>query len=281
MMTDHELLAELAPLGRSLAETRCCEACRSYHAVWGFKRLYGISGALMSDAETIREVLAAAFARGARRILVSGAADAAGLAMIARVAAECGVAPSSLSVVVADLCETPLAVNRRAAALLGMEGAVRTVRGDILTLDDAPVDLVIAHNILSFFPPEQRAALAAVWARHLRPGGELFTVSGLWPEAGRMRSRFRPDEVPTLVHAALERRAAHPRADLIDPDDLAGLMADFVARQRRFSVASLDEVTGLLSAAGLTILRADSVVRPGHGPAQTGRPRAVVLAAKG
>ncbi|WP_132463789.1 class I SAM-dependent methyltransferase [Rhodovulum marinum] len=143
--------------------------CLAYHRAWSVIRLLLRNGAVPAGTDFFAEGLARAAVDGRCRVLLSGAADSGLAAMVLGALARCGL---SGELVLAERCATPIEQNRRLAAHLGR--GIELHHGNILDLDCAAVDAVVAHSFLNFLPAELRPDLVATWARVLRPGGLLL-----------------------------------------------------------------------------------------------------------
>ncbi|SIO07049.1 class I SAM-dependent methyltransferase [Vannielia litorea] len=239
-------LPEMAALALRLADTGCSDACREYHAVWGFLRLFGRLPAVTADHGFLSRSIGEAVAAGARRVLVCGAADHGLLAYVLAAFGPTGPRPD---VTVIDLCPTPLAVCRAYAGLHGV--AIATEATDALRFRAAPFDLILAHNVLNFFAPEGRAELVARWGALLAPGGRIVSCTTLKPGAAPMSRRFGPREAEGLARRLAADRADSPHAGLIAEPRLLALAAGFAAKRVSWNVTRIEELEGYFVQAGL------------------------------
>jgi SAM-dependent methyltransferase len=180
--------------------------CGWYHASLPTLRLLGVFDSPGSDDDFMLPAFEREIARGARRILVSGCADAA---MLARVAACLGDAPQSCAVVVLDRCRTPLELCRNYASRHGL--AVELVHSDILDYRAPPFDLICTHSFLSFFDAPARHELARVWWRLLHPGGCAVTAQRI--RAGAPTGLVGYGEAESLALADDAARRASERGE--------------------------------------------------------------------
>lgn len=173
--------------------------CSWYHASWPVLKGLGVFISLKSDDDFLLPQLRAAIAGGARRILISGTADAG---MLARVAACRDAAEDGLDITVLDCCPTPLALCRQYAGLAGLP--IRTVQADILTyIEEAEgYDLICTHSFLTFFDAAQRMQLVRQWHTLLKPGGVLITAQRVRPDETALITRYPPEEVSALQDKA-------------------------------------------------------------------------------
>ena len=178
--------------------------CAWYHGSWPVLKGLGVFVSLKSDDDFLLPQLRAAVAAGARRVLVSGTADAG---MLARIACCLPDAPE-LDITVLDQCATPLALCRQYAELAGF--GIRTVQADILDYRDAAgFDLICTHSFLTFFDADGRHALLRQWFDLLRPGGAVLTAQRVRPGETEAVTRYPAQEVAALQDAAERLAGAH------------------------------------------------------------------------
>lgn len=227
-----------------------CQDCRGYHAVWPYLRLIDPPRGVDADRDLLLETLAPLLDAGTT-VLIAGSADA-GLAECVLDAA----GDRSVDLTVMDLCETPL---QQCAALLGKRAAGRLVTRCASITSQAvapPVDLIVAHSVLSFLSPDDLAQAAAFIDHSLRPAGRLVMTTALGRRAPATdpatfrhhvltqlaaRSVALPDEVPaftTLLEAFALGRAQRA-SPFLDRDALlqwlnaAGLSVETILDLRR------------------------------------------------
>jgi hypothetical protein len=150
-----------------------CTNCRGYHSVWPYLRLIDPPRGVDSDRDQLMGVLAPHLHAGST-ILLAGSADAGLAECVLDAAAD---RPVNLTVV--DLCETPL---RQSAELLGNRAAGRlfTRRASITGQAVAPpVDLIVAHSVLSFLAEGEISQAAAFINRSLLPTGRLVLTTSI------------------------------------------------------------------------------------------------------
>lgn len=137
--------------------------------------------------------LQTAIANGARRILVSGTADAG---MLARLANFISIAPD-LDITVLDCCPLPLALCQQYADLSAFN--IKTIQADILNFqDDSGFDVICTHSFLTFFDSRQREILIQQWFDLLRPDGVVITSQRVRPDETDLITRYPADEVEAL-----------------------------------------------------------------------------------
>jgi 2-polyprenyl-3-methyl-5-hydroxy-6-metoxy-1,4-benzoquinol methylase len=242
--------ARVAP---SLAATHCRpqddgHSCAWYHGSWPVLRALGAINSPGSDDDFLLRALADGFARGARRVLVSGAADAGMLARVTSVL-PCG---RDVRITVLDRCRTPLELGRRHAEALGM--SIDTVCADILDHEaDGEYDLICTHSFLTFFPPEARRRLLRRWWRLLRTGGSVVTAQRVRPGESAAITRFLPEDIARLADAA--ERGAQTFGDYagVDPAQARALALGYGERHHTYLIVSSEELQSLFLAAGFRL----------------------------
>lgn len=252
----HPDLAETAPLGLALSQVHCTDACRDYHAVWGFLRLYGVLISVSRHREFLRDMTADAVRNGARRALVSGSAD---FGILSCVAEGFDVEKVAGAFTVVDLCATSLGVNEWFAARHGL--ALATSKGSILDYDGGPFDLIVAHNFLGFLDTDDRVTLFHRWAAMLAPGGRVIVVNRVKPDAPDTARRFGDKGAEDLLARILAAREGHPHADLIDTPQLSALVTGYARDRKSYNIRTEDALRKLFTDAGLQIERWDTLNR--------------------
>lgn len=172
--------------------------------------------------------------------------------MLAEVLGALGERRPAVRVIVLDICESPLMLNRWYAGRAVRE--IETLCSDILACPaDGGFDAICTHAFLSMLPAAQRPALYAKWAQLLRPGGVVITVNRLRPAHAGAEVRF--GERDTAAYRALvrERAASLPAGLGIDPDWLVSAAGRYAERLRVFPLHTSDEVAQGLECAGFRI----------------------------
>lgn len=250
--SDLEPLRRLARFTFDWAPALCDPAhgCTDYHRAWSTLRLLDLEGAIPAGWPFLqRELRALAGRDGHLRVLVSGAADTG----LPAVVASALPADDTATLVLTDRCETTLAQNRLFARHLGR--SFETHRCDAREIACDPVDAVVAHSFLIFFPPAMQAEVLAAWARVLKPGGLLLMSNRLARAPGERRAERDPSGVPARLDTLRERA---PSLGWVG-EDLDALLE--VARQfwtrPPMQVLTEDGLRGMLDAAGFDLLRID------------------------
>lgn len=254
-----EPLLEAAPRAWEISRTACRidlatgESCRWHHGLWPFLRLMNLATSPARFAEFYDAALAGAIAgEPAPRVLLSGAAD---FAMLAQLARACDARGVSADAVLIDLCETPLALSRWYAERSALSLATRRV--DVLEYGaERPFDVVCSDSFLGQFSPQARERLLAKWAALLRPGGSVITVNRLRPEADPdRRVGFSPEQAEKFVTAVAAAAETLPAAIRPERAELVACAARYAARQGAWPVRSAAELEALFARAGFRVAR--------------------------
>jgi len=171
-----EPLDRLARFSWDWAPLLCDPAhgCGDYHRCWSSVRLLQKNGVLPAGIEFFTRELAGLVEANRNRVLISGAADTGLLALICTIFKTLNATPE---IVLVDRCRTTVTQNSVLASYLGLEADIR--QADITILDCKPVDAVIAHSFLGFFPESARQQVINTWGRVLSPGGKVLMSTSL------------------------------------------------------------------------------------------------------
>ncbi len=209
-----ESLVANATHARAIAASTCAadpvrpgERCAWYHGFYPVLRVLGLA----ATPDRHGAFFDAALARQAPRhprVLVTGAADTAMLARVARAYATAG---TTASVHLVDRCPTPLALCARFAAAaqvpLGPEAVdVRDLAGP------EAWDLICTHSFLAQFAPADRDAIVARWRAVLAPGGVVVTTTRLASDPTAAPVRADPEAVAAFRDRVLAAVARHDAA---------------------------------------------------------------------
>ena len=201
-----EPLQGLARMAWDQAKSLCDpqHGCVNYHRTWSLVRLISLSGALPGASAFFIEEIARRITGGARRILISGSADTGLLAVVAQAIRRAGQAAQ---IVIVDRCKTPLQQCRDYADMLGLP--VEFHECDVRALEIEPVDVVIAHSFLLFFPEPDRQQVIDSWARVTQQGATVLLFSPISPDEQTHPMRFDQKGIPgraaSLAAAAVGR----------------------------------------------------------------------------
>ncbi len=262
-MCPTEPLEDLARFSFERAADLCADehGCLAYHRAWSTIRLLLKNGAVPAGMEFFAEGLAQVAVGGRCRVLLSGAADTGLAAMVLGALARNGLQGD---LVLAERCATPIEQNRRFAAQLGR--TIEVHQGNILDLECAPVDAVVAHSFLNFLPATLRPALVATWARVLRPGGLLLLHQKLGDLVWHADA--------TAISASRQRfeAAARARGDMPETVQEIGAAGEaFWMRPRETPSTSEADLRDMLARAGLECVSVEgleqlSIRSPSHVP---------------
>lgn len=252
-----EPLDESAMLATQWSKTLCTD-CGTYHGAWQVLRLLGVLNSMRSDDDFLIAQLDAAIEGGARRILISGAAD---YALMARIAAVAGRNQTTVQLTVVDLCETPLELNRWYASRAGM--SVELLRTDILKFRNPDsFDLVCTHSFLPFFSPAQRGDLLKVWWECLAPGGAVLTAQRTRPNDNSARHGFSQSQAEALGERAYRLAAEQFDQFGIDPALARNLANDYAVNRSTYLVRDSEQLRQLFLQQGFQL---EQFARPGAG----------------
>jgi SAM-dependent methyltransferase len=235
-----EDLAQQAATQYRLAR-QLCDTCRTYHAIWPYRRLARVVATADASAPGFESTLDALFKTGKRQVLIAGAADTGLLALTARTGAAYDV-----DIMVLDRCRTPLELCRQFAERWSLTS--RTLHQDLTGLDvAAEFDIVFANSVLMFVAPELRVDVLRRLSRALRPGGRLVNVFNAGP---RIR---REDSVATML-AEMERRGI-PLPE--SAETFTRELIDFAREQdsRDSTLYELDQILALHERGGFKVMR--------------------------
>lgn len=246
------LLPEAAGLSLRLSPQLCRHGgghyCGGYHGMRPLLLWFGMDTGPSPHKEFFRIAIADAVREGARRVLVSGAADYQLPALVLWACAATGLTPE-LSVI--DLCQTPLRLCTWFGERTG--ATIETVVGDIAAYrPERPFDLVCVHSFLGYFPPSDWAGLIAGWNRSLAPGGRVILVNRYRPHAPETVG-FSAAQADAFQARVLDRARNQGRDIGIDPDQVAAMIADHVEYLVMHALRSVDALTAVFEAGGFRI----------------------------
>ncbi len=223
--------------------------CDWYHGSWQMLRRLGLFHSIRSDDDFFFAGLQREIEAGARRILVSGAAD---YALQARIMAAAGKHRGAIRLTVLDRCATPLKLNAWYADQLGV--AIETVQSNVLSFQpDEPFDLVCTHSFLCFFDADSRRKLISNWRDMLRPGGAVMTAQRVRTGDRDPIIRYDESQIASLVQSARDL-AAEPGAPQDINPELAGQLALGYARHHwTYLIGSADELREPFEACGFNL----------------------------
>ncbi|MFD3263064.1 methyltransferase domain-containing protein [Phenylobacterium ferrooxidans] len=267
-LSPHDLIG-LARAGWRHGATHCV-ACDGYHQVWGSLRAAGLNAGLASDEQGLAPQIAAALSPGAH-VLVAGAADPALLDLVVRTASG-----MPLSILVADLCRTPLAVIDELEPYA--ETDVLTEQLDLTRLDHvARWDLILSHLMIAHVPAGDRVEVLKRLRRALAPGGRLILVARTVGEAARDEAA---DDEAAWVDRTLARLASRGVPTPGAPGEFDALLRVYAAHRtdRLWDLATPEAIAGLLTAGGFEVVEFARLARADREPGADGKARYVFVA---
>lgn len=201
-----EPLQRLARLVWDHAASLCKaeHGCANYHKAWSLVRLISLKGALPGASEFFIEEIARRIKDGAKRILISGSADTGLLCIVAHAIQR---AEQGAQIVIVDRCKTPLRQCREYADVLGL--SVEFHECDVRRLEIDPVDIVIAHSFLLFFPEPDRQQVMESWAKNTRPGAAVLLFSPISPNEHTHPMRFDRESLPMRAASVASAAVGH------------------------------------------------------------------------
>jgi hypothetical protein len=149
--------------------------CDWYHGTWQYMRLLGMVAVpdwhrdfYMKSISSLLRIKPNA------HILISAAADYGMLAMVHDSIEAAGATPT---IVICDICQTPLMSCRWYAHRHML--AIQTRCENLMTGDisDAPFDLIVTDEFLTVLKSEYKPMIAKRWRELLKPGGAVVTVA--------------------------------------------------------------------------------------------------------
>lgn len=234
-----------------------CSSCLDFHLSSIMRRSTLPLEKRMADADefgaAISLALAGILSRHALvRVLIAGSTDTGLYVCLLNAALAAGVDPGEhLAVVLVDQCETPLEICRRFAAGNGL--VLDTVRAELSHYSpDQPVDLLIMHGVLTFFPPGKRTAFLRHAREWLAPAGLLISSAQHGQRSGEGEAQERID------HALGNLKRFADEAGIYSADEILALQ-DRVrhgmnSRQTHADLfAGKDEAIAFYEAAGLKV----------------------------
>lgn len=197
-----EPVAELAHLAWIKGSSLChpSHGCEDYHRAWGLVRCLIGHGQRPSGEVFFRREIGSLVNRGARRVLVSGGADAGVSAMVVDAFRAAGTEPE---VVFVDRCATAIEVNARYAVVCGVR--MQLLQSDVCELHTEPVDVVVAHTFLPFFEGSQRNRVLRAWHRNLKEGGAVLFSNVLRASELEWSTPKSPDAINKNVQELFDR----------------------------------------------------------------------------
>lgn len=243
-----EPLTESAMLAHQWSKS-LCENCASYHGAWQILRVLGVLNSMRSDDDFLISMLDMEISKGARKILVSGAADYALQARIMAVAKRTGATPE---ITVIDLCDTPLELNNWYAGRIGV--SIETLKENILQYHNpGHFDLVCTHSFLPFFDPVERIKLLKSWWNCLAPGGAVLTAQRVRPDDKSEKHGFSKNQAHDFGERAYALAEKQYKKLGIEPQQARSLAFNYATGRSTNILRSRDELRQLFVQQGFNL----------------------------
>ena len=250
ILSEFEPLDRLARFSWDWAPLLCDpeHGCCDYHRVWSLVRLLQKDGVLPAGKDFFQRHFASLIENDRRRVLISGSADTGLMALVYTTFKALNATPE---IVLVDRCKTTVIQNRILASYLGLEADIR--QGDIRNINCEPVDAVIAHSFLIFFPQPARQKVIDAWGRVLNPGGKVL-MSTTIAQHDKVKNPSKDEariiaSKPQLVEKA--QNAGMNRTEAEELGELASAM--LVGRQIYEPLLTTEYLTCSFSQAGLDL----------------------------
>ena len=267
MLESAQMLYHLAPMSCTGSRYIDPDGCRWYHGAWQYLRLFDMVSSPNWHTQFYAGQLREEIGRGARKILISGAADYTTLAFVLHAARDAaGDVPADLEVHVLDLCQTPLLACQWYAGRLDLK--ITMHRADAIDPDDlcrvgllskvAPsevggsFDLIVADAFLTRFTLKEAQQVVQNWFRLLRPSGRVVTTVRLHPRNDYRghepadidaNDRYRVTDPTDDFELRLRERAAGWSGMLsIDLDDLSRAGRQYAERMKSHDLGDADQI---------------------------------------
>jgi hypothetical protein len=190
-----ELLVESAPLSERWSRTECCakskggmeewakenrlepESCAWYHGTWQYLRLLDMVAVPHWHRDFYNHTLGGILKQKPdANVLISAAADWGMLASLHEAMQIAGAIPS---IVVYDICKTPLKSCQWYADRHHLSITTRCANIISEQISEAPFDLIVTDEFLSVLRSEYKPLITKRWKELLKPGGSVVTVAML------------------------------------------------------------------------------------------------------
>jgi len=190
-----DLLIDSAPLSEIWSRTECCskpkggmeewakenslepDNCGWYHGTWQYLRLLDMVAVPHWHRQFYNQVLGDILKQKPNaNVLISAAAD---WGMLASLHEAVQLAKASPSIVLYDICKTPLKSAQWYADQHQI--SLKTRCSNIITdeIPEAPFDLIVTDEFLSVLKAEYKPLITKRWKELLKPGGSVVTVAML------------------------------------------------------------------------------------------------------
>lgn len=164
-------------------------ACDWYHSTWQLLRLLNMV-AVPPWYEFYEDALSSVLrAKPTARVLVAACAD---YGMLATLHSAILASKTSPSIVVADICDTPLRACQWYAEKFGLK--IECHRANLLMpspFEGDGFDLIVTDEFLTVIKNDNKSLIAQRWRQLLRPDGQLVTTAMIGgPTTPELRERY-------------------------------------------------------------------------------------------
>jgi hypothetical protein len=215
-------------------------ACDWYHGTWQLLRLLNMV-AVPPWYAFYQEALSSALrAKRNARVLIAACAD---YGMLATVHAAVVASEASPTIVVVDICETPLRGCRWYAEQFGLK--LECVRGNLLTsasLEGDAFDLIVTDEFLTVIKNDDKPVISARWRQLLRPGGRLVTTAMV---GGRTTPELR-ERYSEKARRSWKENPGLVKALGMDEAELIHCSARFAELHNRYMISDESELKSIL-----------------------------------
>jgi len=281
-----DVMLESAQMLHTLARMSCTGSqyidardCLWYHGPWQYLRLFDMVSSPSWHAEFYADELRKQFSAGARRVLISGAADYTTLAFVLDAArAVFGAAlPKALGIHVLDMCQTPLLACKWYAGRLGLRDRVHLHHADITdgffatytgNAENSRFDLIVADAFLTRFDAVTARRVAHAWGGLLTPDGIVLTTVRLHPRNDyrvhdsddlAAEERCRVTDPTDDFELRLRERAAGWRGMLaIDLDDLSRAGREYAMKMKSHDLGDAHDIAEIFHSERFNVTRCDA-----------------------
>lgn len=172
-------------------------SCAWYHGTWQYLRLLDMVAVPHWHRDFYNRALGDFLRRTPHaNVLISAAAD---YGMLASLHEAMQLADAHPTIVVYDICETPLKSCRWYAEKHGLE--ISTKRENLLAghLAEAPFDLIVTDEFLTVLKSPYKPQITRRWKELLKPGGSVVTVAMMGGETTPELRRGYGDRARTVI----------------------------------------------------------------------------------
>lgn len=256
-----ELLIESASLSEKWAQTSCLskanggmeewakdhrldpQSCAWYHGTWQYLRLLDMVAVPHWHRDFYNSALSGILARKPNaNVLISAAAD---YGMLASLHEAVEIAKANPTIIIYDICHTPLTSCQWYADKHGLE--IHTRCADLLQgqIPEAPFDLIVTDEFLTVLKAVYKPQIVQRWKELLKPGGSVVTVAMMGGETTPLLRRGYAERARRLIQSGNGNYLpGHNNGDKTHFINRFAAFADF---HTRHMISSEAELRGLLS----------------------------------